>query len=95
MKSIFILVSSKENYQSHMELLLLKNKHNSHYVYIKTLYSLIYNNKAKHDETKHVYMSCFQCLKIRVVEKLCYKRIEFFVSQKDYHKIETKNEINI
>lgn len=81
-KSIYILIWSK-NYKSHMELLLLKSKRNSHYVYISNLYSLVYNNKAKTNETKHLYINCLQCLKIRVVEKLCYKRIEFFITQKD------------
>ena len=66
-----------------MELLLLKSKRNSHYVYISSLYSLVYNNKAKTNEIKHLYMNCLQFLKIRVDEKLRYKRVEFFITQKD------------
>lgn len=66
-----------------MELLLLKSKRNSQYVYISSLYSLVYNNKAKTNETKHLYMNCLQFLKIRVDEKLRYKRVEFFITQED------------
>ena len=51
---------SKEKYENHMELLLITEDKNKHYVLIKDFNNFMYN-KTKHKERKHFCMHCLQC----------------------------------
>ena len=52
---------SKEKYENHMELLLITEDKNKHYVLIEDFNRFMYN-QTKHKESKHFCMHCFQCL---------------------------------
>ena len=51
---------SKEQYENHMELLLITEDKNKHYVLIKDFNRFMYN-QTKHKESKHFCMHCLQC----------------------------------
>ena len=51
---------SKEKYDNQMNLLLITENENKHYVLIKDFNSFMYN-QTKHKESKHFCMHCLQC----------------------------------
>ena len=51
---------SKEKYEDHMELLLITENENKHYVLIKDFNKFMYN-QTKHEHRKHFCMHCLQC----------------------------------
>ena len=57
---IFPIYISKEKYKDHMELLLITDGKNKHYVLIKDFNKLLYN-QTKHKERKNFCMHCLQC----------------------------------
>ena len=57
---IFPLYVSKEKFEDHMELLLITDGKNKHYVLIKDFNKLMYN-QTKHESRKHFCMYCLQC----------------------------------
>ena len=59
-KQPYPIYVSKEKYDDHMELLLITENENKHYVLIKDFNSFMYN-KTKHKESKHFCMYCLQC----------------------------------
>ena len=59
-KQPYPIYVSKEKYENHMELLLITEDENKHYVLIKDFNSLMFN-KTKHEHRKHFCMYCLQC----------------------------------
>ena len=59
-KQPYPIYVSKEKYDDHMELLLITENENKHYVLIKDFNRFMYN-KTKHKESKHFCMFCLQC----------------------------------
>ena len=59
-KQIFPIYISKEKYQDHMELLLITEGENKHYVLIKDFNKLMFR-QTKHEHRKHFCMYCLQC----------------------------------
>ena len=59
-KQPYPIFISKENYKHHMELLLITEDKNKHYVLIKDFNRFMYN-KTKHEHKKHFCMHCLQC----------------------------------
>ena len=59
-KQPFPLYISKEKYQDHMELLLITEGENKHYVLIKDFNKLMFR-QTKHEHRKHFCMHCLQC----------------------------------
>ena len=57
---IFPIYISKENFEDHMELLLITEGKTKHYVLIKDFNKLMYN-QTKHESRKHFCMYCLQC----------------------------------
>ena len=57
---IFPLYISKEKFEDHMELLLITDGKNKHYVLIKDFNKLMYN-QTKHESRKRFCMYCLQC----------------------------------
>ena len=51
---------SKEKYENHLELLLITEDKNKHYVLIEDFNRFMYN-QTKHKESKHFCMYCLQC----------------------------------
>ena len=51
---------SKEKYENHIELLLITETDNKHYVLIEDFNRFMYN-QTKHKESKHFCMHCLQC----------------------------------
>ena len=59
-KQKFPIYISKEKYQDHMELLLITEGKNKHYVLIKDFNKFMFN-QTKHEHRKHFCMYCLQC----------------------------------
>ena len=59
-KQPYPIYTSKEKYEKHMELLLITEDKNKHYVLIKDFNRFMYN-KTKHEHRKHFCMNCLQC----------------------------------
>ena len=59
-KQPYPIYVSKEKYVDHMELLLVTEKENKHYVLIKDFNRFMYN-QTKHEHRKHFCMHCLQC----------------------------------
>ena len=59
-KQPYPIYVSKEKYEDHMELLLVTEKENKHYVLIKDFNRFMYN-QTKHEHRKHFCMHCLQC----------------------------------
>ena len=59
-KQPYPIYVSKENYEDHMNLLLITENKNNHYVLIKDFNKFMYN-QTKHKERKHFCMHCLQC----------------------------------
>ena len=59
-KHIFPIYISKEKYQDHMELLLITEGENKHYILIKEFNRLMFR-RTKHEHRKHFCMYCLQC----------------------------------
>ena len=59
-KQPYPIYVSKEKYEDHMELLLITENENKHYVLIKDFSKFMYN-QTKHKERKHFCMYCLQC----------------------------------
>ena len=59
-KQPYPIYVSKEKYEDHMELLLITENENKHYVLIKDFNKFMYN-QTKHKERKHFCMDCLQC----------------------------------
>ena len=59
-KQIFPIYISKEKYQDHMELLLITEGENKHYILIKDFNRLMFR-QTKHEQRKHFCMYCLQC----------------------------------
>ena len=56
----------KEKYEDHMELLLINNEDNKHYVLIDDFNSFM-NSQSKHKERKNFCMYCLQCFKSKEI----------------------------
>ena len=61
-KQIYPIYISKEKFEDHMELLLITDGKNKHYVLIKDFNKLMYN-QTKHKDRKHFCMYCLQCFR--------------------------------
>ena len=59
-KQPYPIYVSKEKYKHHMELLLITDDKNKHYILIKDFNRFMYN-KTKHEHSKHFCMYCLQC----------------------------------
>ena len=59
-KQKFPIYISKEKYQDHMELLLITEGENKHYVLIKDFNKFMFN-QTKHEHKKYFCMYCLQC----------------------------------
>ena len=59
-KQPYPLYISKEQYEDHMELLLITKDENKHYVLIKDFNKFMFN-QTKHKNKKHFCMYCLQC----------------------------------
>ena len=59
-KQKFPIYISKEKYQDHMELLLITEGENQHYVLIKDFNKFMFN-QTKHEHRKYFCMYCLQC----------------------------------
>ena len=59
-KQPYPIYVSKETYEDHIELLLVTEKENKHYVLIKDFNRFMYN-QTKHEHRKHFCMHCLQC----------------------------------
>ena len=59
-KQKFPIYISKEKYQDHMELLLITEGENKHYVLIKDFNKFMFR-QTKHEHKKHFCMYCLQC----------------------------------
>ena len=59
-KQPYPIYVSKEKYDNQMNLLLITENENKHYVLIKDFNSFMYN-QTKHKESKHFCMHCLQC----------------------------------
>ena len=59
-KQPYPIYVSKEKYEDHMELLLITENENKHYVLIKDFNKFMYN-QTKHKERKHFCIYCLQC----------------------------------
>ena len=59
-KQPYPIYVSKEKYEGHMELLLVTEKENKHYVLINDFNRFMYN-QTKHEHRKHFCMHCLQC----------------------------------
>ena len=59
-KQKFPIFISKEKFTDHMELLLITEGENKHYVLIKDFNKLMFN-QTKHEHRKHFCMHCLQC----------------------------------
>ena len=59
-KQPYPIFVSKEKYDKHMNLLLVTEDDNKHYVFIKDFNRFMYN-QTKHKESKHFCMYCLQC----------------------------------
>ena len=59
-KQPYPIYVSKEKYEDHMELLMITENENKHYVLIKDFNKFMYN-QTKHKERKHFCMWCLQC----------------------------------
>ena len=59
-KQPYPIYVSKEKYKDHMELLLITENENKHYVLIKDFNKFMYN-QTKHEHRKHFCMCCLQC----------------------------------
>ena len=59
-KQKFPIYISKEKYQDHMELLLITEGENKHYVLIKDFNKFMFS-QTKHEHKKHFCMNCLQC----------------------------------
>ena len=59
-KEPYPIYVSKEKYEDHMELLLVTENENKHYVLIKDFNKFMYN-QTKHKERKHFCMYCLKC----------------------------------
>ena len=59
-KQPYPIYVSKEKYEDHMELLLVTEKENKHYVLIKDFNRFMYN-QTKDEHRKHFCMHCLQC----------------------------------
>ena len=59
-KQPYPIYVSKEKYKDHMNLLLITENENKHYILIKDFNKFMYN-QTKHKERKHFCMHCLQC----------------------------------
>ena len=59
-KQPYPIYVSKEKHEDHMNLLLITENENKHYVLIKDFNKFMYN-QTKHKESKHFCMHCLQC----------------------------------
>ena len=59
-KQPYPIYVSKENYEDHMELLLITKDENKHYVLVKDFNKFMFN-QTKHKNKKHFCMHCLQC----------------------------------
>ena len=59
-KQPYPIYVSKEKYENHMELLLITEDKNKHYVLVEDFNRFMYN-QTKHKESKHFCMHCLQC----------------------------------
>ena len=67
-KQPYPIYISKEKYEKHMELLLITEDENKHYVLIKDFNRFMFN-QTKHEHRKHFCMYCLQCFSSEEVLK--------------------------
>ena len=65
-KQPYPLYISKEKFEDHMELLLISENENKHFVYIKDFNRFMFN-QTKHKNKKHFCMHCLQCFSTKDV----------------------------
>ena len=65
-KQPYPLFVSKEKFEDHMELLLISENENKHFVYIKDFHRFMFN-QTKHKNKKHFCMHCLQCFSTKDV----------------------------
>ena len=65
-KQPYPLFVSKEKFEDHMELLLISENENKHFVYIKDFNRFMFN-QTKHKNKKHFCMHCLQCFSTKDV----------------------------
>ncbi|XP_068728071.1 uncharacterized protein [Montipora capricornis] len=89
-KQPYPIYVSKEKYEDHLNMLLITENENKHYVLIKDFDKLLYNQK-KHKERKHFCMYCLQCFSSeRVLTN--HKENCIQVNGKQAIKMPTKND---
>ena len=67
-KQPYPIYISKEKYEKHLELLLITEDKNKHYVLIKDFNRFMFN-QTKHEHRKHFCMNCLQCFSSEEVLK--------------------------
>ena len=65
-KQPYPIFISKEKYENHMELLLITENENKHYVLINDFNRFMYN-QTKHEHKKHFCMYCLQCFSSEII----------------------------
>ena len=65
-KQPYPIFISKEKYERHMNLLLITEDKNKHYVLIEDFNRFMYN-QTKHEHRKHFCMNCLQCFSSEIV----------------------------
>ena len=65
-KQPYPIYVSKEKYEDHMELLLITENENKHYVLIKDFNRFMFH-KTKHEHRKHFCVHCLQCFSSEIV----------------------------
>ena len=88
-KLIFPIYVSDQSLKDSMDLLLLKNHNNSHYVYIKDFDRFLFH-KTKNKNKKQFYRSCLQCF---IRESVLIKHKENCLSINGKQSLKLKKEI--
>ena len=73
-KQPYPLFVSKEKFEDHMELLLISENENKHFVYIKDFNRFMFN-QTKHKNKKHFCMHCLQCFSTKDVFDVHKKKL--------------------
>ena len=88
-KLVFPMYVSDQNFKDSMDLLLLKNDNNSHYVYIKYFDRFMFH-KTKNKNKKYFCRSCLQCF---ISENILTKHREDCLNINGKQSVRLKNGI--
>ena len=88
-KLVFPMYVSDQNFKDSMDLLLLKNDNNSHYVYIKYFDRFMFH-KTKNKNKKYLCRSCLQCF---ISENILTKHREDCLNINDKQSVRLRNGI--